>query len=99
MSTPTGSSVCSRPRDYRDLAVEDAVTDLVRMEAAYVAALRDAEAYRLLAQRAIRALADQHAERAQLEQRYHQLLEEHHRLVDQYRHLRKQMMRDSEVAA
>ncbi|MPZ18106.1 MAG: hypothetical protein GEV06_09370 [Luteitalea sp.] len=82
------------PRDYRDLAIETLSEDILRAEAGYVDALRDAEAYRALAQRAIEALAAQHVEREQSQKRHQQLLEEHRRLADQYPHLREQTMRE-----
>lgn len=78
-------------RDYRDLVIEMATDAEVLLVESLVRLKADRDAYRMLAQQAVQALHDRTRD-------LEALREQHHRLVDEYRHLRGQVMRQAEAA-
>ena len=71
--------------DYRDLVIETMAADEVLLLERLASVEADRGVYRELAQQAIHALHDANRQRDRLR-------EQHHRLLDQYRHLRAQIM-------
>ena len=73
-------------RDYRDIVIEE-LADAEALLLERVASLEaDVQSYRLLAQEAIHALHDLARERDRLRER-------HHRLLNEYRALREDLLR------